>query len=83
MKEKRMHDVLVGNVINYSLVGLPERKARYNCMYKRYKHYKQGDHYIHNTLNRQAVFIPASKDSCIGCIFSERKLEIKIRSSNG
>ena len=26
-----MHDLLVGNVINYSLVGLPERKARYNC----------------------------------------------------
>ena len=27
-----MHDLLVGNVINYSLVGLPERKA-YNCVF--------------------------------------------------
>ena len=27
-----MHDLLVGNVINYSLVGLPERKA-YKCVF--------------------------------------------------
>ena len=27
MREKRMHDLLVGNVTNYSLVRLPERKA--------------------------------------------------------
>ena len=27
MREKRMHDLLFGNVINYSLVRLPERKA--------------------------------------------------------
>ena len=27
MREKRKHDLLVGNAINYSLVGLAERKA--------------------------------------------------------
>ena len=32
MREKCVHDLLVGNVINYSLVGLPERKA-YKCVF--------------------------------------------------
>ena len=32
MREKRTHDLLVGDVINYSLVGLHERKA-YKCVF--------------------------------------------------
>ena len=40
-----------------------------NTFYKRCKQYKYGDHYIHNVLNRQAVFVAASKDNCIGRVF--------------
>ena len=70
-----MHDLLVGNVINYSLVGLPERKARYTCTNDINIINKVT--IIYTTLNHEAVFIPASKDSCEDAFFAGEKLEIK------
>ena len=44
----------------------------------------EGDHYVHNvnTLNHQEVFIPASKDSCIGCVFAAEKFGIGFSNPN-